>query len=639
MKRSVVSEDGKDGHPNRWERGQREAEEGEGTATGAIDDSEQELRRRDHSTSSIWLSACRNNASREKPVGEKEDYNPLAAHSSMSFEESYFARGEQISTRTPPKHEQRSCKSSSSSSNSRVELDGTTSVELRASPEVGDSTTSAAGVNKMLETTSVATPGTTPGPPGSCDQRNPRGPAVPQSLSCSTSASTRSSTPATSSTCSCINNLSALLAKDQLARQVTGSDLWALGVRMKRKTHLFNGSTTGTNTAVAAALGLTMLRAAERRDDVEKGRQTSCVEGTTAPPDVVDPGSTGRLPHGESKNDPSLVPTSRCLTVLDPMCGTGTLPLVMQALSSRFNKNTSHSSGGSDHQPQAGCFLSPFSGTFSRSKEGVLKSCSADGEGELLLHGTTKQQDAEDQDRKVKRAKILMDTELGAEWLQQREAANKEGLLGGRASSSRTSASSSGSVLQDQELLPAPNSRRRENDENDGENHDTVDSCRPETEQIAVSNSSSGRNNIKAREELLFPATKFHLLGADCKELAENLKATSSKHPPPVDFLSQTTCNRLPFRSGVVDLIFVDPPWGQRHGSHTLIQKNWKKWMTEWVRVLRDKSGLLGVVTIRTKQVLRDYHSFFEKELELVSNLMLNNAGYQQCQFFLFRKR
>eukprot|EP00392_Amoebophrya_sp_AT5.2_P019149 g19883.t1 len=122
-------------------------------------------------------------------------------------------------------------------------------------------------------------------------------------------------------------------------------------------------------------------------------------------------------------------------------------------------------------------------------------------------------------------------------------------------------------------------------------------------------------------------------------------------------FLSHCDTRRLPVRTGSVDLILVDPPWGQRHGRWNGIQKNWRKWKEEWLRVLR-VGGLLGVVTIRTKHVLQEYEDWFGTEkysrgtavstsandatartgCELLYAKTLNNAGYVQCQFFLFRK-
>eukprot|EP00392_Amoebophrya_sp_AT5.2_P006416 g6428.t1 len=163
-------------------------------------------------------------------------------------------------------------------------------------------------------------------------------------------------------------------------------------------------------------------------------------------------------------------------------------------------------------------------------------------------------------------------------------------------------------------------------------------------------------------------ALNFHVLGADTKALdyAQQLASQASlRERSPAScssvnfaFLSHCDTRRLPVRTGSVDLILVDPPWGQRHGRFTGIQKNWRKWKGEWLRVLR-VGGLLGVVTIRTKHVLQEYEDWFGTDkysrgtavstgandhatartgCELLYAKTLNNAGYVQCQFFLFRK-
>ena len=102
--------------------------------------------------------------------------------------------------------------------------------------------------------------------------------------------------------------------------------------------------------------------------------------------------------------------------------------------------------------------------------------------------------------------------------------------------------------------------------------------------------------------------------------------------------LADTT--RLPFLSNLFDVIIVDPPWGHRHGKNHVIMKNMFRWMKEWVRVLKI-GGILGMMTIRSNQVMHEYKSHFDngRGLELIDCLQFENSGMCQCCFFTFRKR
>ena len=95
----------------------------------------------------------------------------------------------------------------------------------------------------------------------------------------------------------------------------------------------------------------------------------------------------------------------------------------------------------------------------------------------------------------------------------------------------------------------------------------------------------------------------------------------------------------LPFGSDTFNLIIVDPPWGHRHGKNHVIMKNMFRWMKEWVRVLKH-GGILGIMTIRTKQVLHEYNSHFSdgRGLELLERVYFENSGMSQCCYFIFRK-
>ena len=96
---------------------------------------------------------------------------------------------------------------------------------------------------------------------------------------------------------------------------------------------------------------------------------------------------------------------------------------------------------------------------------------------------------------------------------------------------------------------------------------------------------------------------------------------------------------KLPFPSELFDLIIVDPPWGHRHGKNHVIMKNMFRWMKEWTRVLKN-GGILGIVTIRTKQLLHEYESHFNdgRGLELIESVYFENSGMSQCCYFVFRK-
>eukprot|EP00400_MALV-I_sp_L67-5_P000826 gene826-872_t len=142
------------------------------------------------------------------------------------------------------------------------------------------------------------------------------------------------------------------------------------------------------------------------------------------------------------------------------------------------------------------------------------------------------------------------------------------------------------------------------------------------------SNSSKTKQNVK-------------LIGFDVSEAAI-IAANRS-----VQTDDQSICSDLTFETGdtsdlslennSVDLIFVDPPWGQRHGSHSSVNKNWHKWKKEWIRVLKP-NGLLALITTRSNHVLNEYNDVFSKDVRLVEQFLFDNAGFDNCTFFLFRK-
>lgn len=99
----------------------------------------------------------------------------------------------------------------------------------------------------------------------------------------------------------------------------------------------------------------------------------------------------------------------------------------------------------------------------------------------------------------------------------------------------------------------------------------------------------------------------------------------------------QADTSKLPLPACSVDVIFVDPPWGQRHGSYSYVGKMWHKWHREWLRILKP-GGILSMVTIRSKHVLHEYEECFRKQCVLVEKRLFNNAGFDNCCFFVFKK-
>jgi len=95
----------------------------------------------------------------------------------------------------------------------------------------------------------------------------------------------------------------------------------------------------------------------------------------------------------------------------------------------------------------------------------------------------------------------------------------------------------------------------------------------------------------------------------------------------------------LPLRSDSVDLIVADPPWGQRHSSHTYVKQHFPRWAREWARVLRP-GGAAVVVTI-CKKVFEDrVLPPLQKAglLELEEAVVFDNKGWTVCRMYVVRK-
>eukprot|EP00928_Gymnodinium_smaydae_P057116 TRINITY_DN40393_c0_g1_i1.p1 TRINITY_DN40393_c0_g1~~TRINITY_DN40393_c0_g1_i1.p1 ORF type:complete len:470 (-),score=43.76 TRINITY_DN40393_c0_g1_i1:254-1663(-) len=97
----------------------------------------------------------------------------------------------------------------------------------------------------------------------------------------------------------------------------------------------------------------------------------------------------------------------------------------------------------------------------------------------------------------------------------------------------------------------------------------------------------------------------------------------------------------LPLAECSVDLIVVDPPWGQRHGTHTEVKRGFPRWAREWARVLRP-GGLAVIVTITTVLLERVCAEMQERRdgpcLEVVTSMPFDNKGWGQCRLYVTRR-
>lgn len=137
------------------------------------------------------------------------------------------------------------------------------------------------------------------------------------------------------------------------------------------------------------------------------------------------------------------------------------------------------------------------------------------------------------------------------------------------------------------------------------------------------------------------------LLGLDVDEesvwrLWQNAQATdcmdqcgAQRHVVPL----RGSSLRLPVRSNSIDLIIVDPPWGQRHGAHTSVKQGFPKWAREWARVLKP-GGFALVVTICKKVFENQVMPPLQQKglLELEEAVQFNNKGWTVCRLYTIRK-
>ena len=51
-----------------------------------------------------------------------------------------------------------------------------------------------------------------------------------------------------------------------------------------------------------------------------------------------------------------------------------------------------------------------------------------------------------------------------------------------------------------------------------------------------------------------------------------------------VDFRVESVSEFADRMAGAVDVLLVDPPWGQRHSNFSKVMKNINAWAKDWVR-------------------------------------------------------
>lgn len=132
-------------------------------------------------------------------------------------------------------------------------------------------------------------------------------------------------------------------------------------------------------------------------------------------------------------------------------------------------------------------------------------------------------------------------------------------------------------------------------------------------------------------------APGVELLGLDVEAASVGLAQANAVGSGATLLLASSVA--LPLRNCSVDLVLADPPWGQRHGSHTCVKRNFKVWFREWLRVLRP-GGRMVVVTICTSHLEQRVVPAFTKERQVIMerSVQFDNMGWTQCKLYTFRK-
>eukprot|EP00505_MAST-04D_sp_SCG-Rhode-Island_P002666 Stramenopile-MAST_4_protein_2666 len=135
-----------------------------------------------------------------------------------------------------------------------------------------------------------------------------------------------------------------------------------------------------------------------------------------------------------------------------------------------------------------------------------------------------------------------------------------------------------------------------------------------------------------------------------CELLGPAVSRARARCGHQVDLVCCST-TRLPYGENTMNVVLVDPPWGHRHLSHSEVKHGFRRWLKEWARVLSAIDGILGIVTIRTKQVYEDIEAINRSQarqslaggsgsyaLSVLQDTLINFAGHNQCRFFLLQK-
>jgi hypothetical protein len=94
--------------------------------------------------------------------------------------------------------------------------------------------------------------------------------------------------------------------------------------------------------------------------------------------------------------------------------------------------------------------------------------------------------------------------------------------------------------------------------------------------------------------------------------------------------------------SDCVDVIVVDPPWGHRHCTYAYINKMMVKWMSEWVRVLKPHTGVLALVTIRTRHFELHVAPILRRKFGveyMTPPAQFDNKGFDNCKLYIMHKK
>merc|ERR1711879_389143 len=103
--------------------------------------------------------------------------------------------------------------------------------------------------------------------------------------------------------------------------------------------------------------------------------------------------------------------------------------------------------------------------------------------------------------------------------------------------------------------------------------------------------------------------------------------------PQPTFLLGSSST--LPLCDCSVDLLIVDPPWGQRHCTATYVKKYIISWALEWIRVLKI-DGVAIIVTIMSSLIEAQVLPALQASgVHLEDVLHFDNKGWTQCRMYV----